>query len=40
MCMWTYALGAGGPLCEVFCMGNVCACPGFAYFVVAVISAF
>ena len=37
--LWTCALGAGGPLHEVFCMRNVCACAGFACFVVAVISA-
>ena len=37
--LWTCAVGAGGPLHEVFCTGNVCACIGFACFVVAVISA-
>ena len=37
--LWTCALGAGGPLCEVFCMGNVCACTGFTCLLVAVIGA-
>ena len=37
--LWTCAPGAGGPLHEVFCMGNVCACTGFACFVVTIVSA-
>ena len=31
-------MGAGGPLHEVFCMGNVCACTGFACFAVTVVT--
>ena len=35
--LWTCAPGAGGPLHEVFCTGNVCACTGFACLLITVI---
>ena len=35
--LWTCALGAGGPLCEVFCMGSAFTCTGFACFSNAVV---
>ena len=37
--LWTCAPGAGGPLHEVFCTGNVCTCTGFACLLIALISA-
>ena len=37
--LWTCAPGAGHPLHEVSCTGNVCACTGFACFVVTIVSA-
>ena len=37
--LWTYALGAGSPLCKVFCTGSAFTCTGFACFAdVAVIA--
>ena len=35
--LWTCAPGAGGPLCEVFCMGSAFACTGSACFDDAVV---
>ena len=37
--LWTCALGAGGPLHEVFCMGNACTCTESACIIVIVIGA-
>ena len=37
--LWTCAPGAGGPLNEVFCIENVCACTGFACLLITVVGA-